>query len=70
MLIFQATPLGQALREVGAQFGMPVAVHDTTVVARAVTAWFEDEPVQDVVATVCRVAGARCAVGDTIAVIR
>jgi transmembrane sensor len=70
LLIFQATPLGDALREVGAAFGTPVVIRDTTLAALKVTAWFDEEPMAEVVGAICQVAGARCVVGDTIEVAR
>jgi transmembrane sensor len=68
LLIFQATPLRDALREVGNHFHLPVVIRDTAAAGTAVTAWFENEPVAEVVATVCQVVGAHCTVADTIAV--
>lgn len=70
LLIFQATPLQQALEEVGAAFDMPVVFRDSALARRSVTAWFEDEPVEEVVATICQVVGARCTVSGTIEVAR
>jgi transmembrane sensor len=70
LLIFQATPLQQALEEVAAAFGMPVVIGDSALARRSVTAWFEDEPVEEVVTTICQVVGARCTVGSTIEVVR
>ena len=70
VLLFQATPLAEVLREVGARFGRPVVVRDSSLAQRTVTAWFEDEPLEVVVNTVCAVVGARCVVGDTVAVMR
>lgn len=70
VLIFQGTPLAEVLREVGRSFGRPFVVRDTALARRTVTAWFEDEPLETVVTTVCQVVGARCVVGDTIEVRR
>ncbi|MEJ2238424.1 MAG: DUF4974 domain-containing protein, partial [Gemmatimonadales bacterium] len=68
VLIFQATPLHRALQEVAARFGIDVVIRDSAVVRRSVTAWFEDEPVVDVVTTICQAVGARCTVGKVIEV--
>ncbi|MGD8698910.1 MAG: FecR domain-containing protein [Gemmatimonadales bacterium] len=70
LLIFQATPLQQALEEVAAAFDMPVVIGDSALARRSVTAWFEDEPVEEVVTTICQVVGARCTVGSRIEVAR
>lgn len=70
VLIFQATPLHRALQEVAARFGIDVVIRDSAVVRRSVTAWFEDEPVEEVVATICQAVGARCTVGSAIEVER
>jgi len=69
-LLFQATPLSEVLREVGAHFGRPVAIGDSALARRTVTAWFENEPLDVVVSTVCLVVGASCVVGDTVEVTR
>jgi len=66
VLIFQATPLSRVLEEVGARFGRPFVVRDSALARRTVTAWFENEPLDQVVNTVCLVVGARCSVGDTL----
>lgn len=70
LLIFQATPLQQALEEVAAAFAMPVVIGDSALARRSVTAWFEDEPVEEVVTTICQAVGARCTVGSRIEVAR
>jgi len=68
VLLFQATPLAEVLREVGGHFDRPFVIRDSALARRTVTAWFEDEPVEAVVNTVCLVVGADCVVGDTIEV--
>ncbi|MCP4251092.1 MAG: hypothetical protein GY778_28985, partial [bacterium] len=70
LLIFQATPLQQALEEVATRFGRRAVIEDSTAAQRTVTAWFEDEPLQEVVTTICQVVGARCTVGSRIEVAR
>jgi transmembrane sensor len=70
VLLFQATPLAEVLREIGGHFGRPFVIRDSLLAGRTVTAWFEDEPVEAVVNTVCLVVGAHCVVGDTIEVRR
>lgn len=70
LLIFQATPLRDALQEVSAAFGTPIIIIDSTLIRRSVTAWFENESLDEVVGTLCQVVGARCTVGSTIEVAR
>jgi transmembrane sensor len=70
VILFQDTPMGDALRELSARFGRPVVLRDSSVARRLVTASFEAEPLDVVVNTVCAVVGARCVVGDTIFVAR
>ncbi|HKJ01554.1 MAG TPA: FecR domain-containing protein [Longimicrobiales bacterium] len=65
MLVYQATPLGQVAREVGRHFGREVRV-DPSLAARRITAWFQDETLDEVVSAVCVVAGARCVLGDSL----
>jgi len=55
-------------REVGGHFHRPFVIGDSALAGRRVTAWFDDEPVEAVVNTVCLVVGADCVVGDTIEV--
>ncbi len=61
LLLFQATPLREVAGEIGRHFGRPVEV-DSTVARRRVTAWFEDESLDEVVSAVCLVAGVKCEV--------
>lgn len=65
LLVFQATPLREVAAEVGRYFGVSVLVTDDALGARRITAWFEDEPLEDVVSALCIVADARCEVGGT-----
>ncbi len=70
LLIFQSTPLTEVMAEVSAQFGVAVIVSDSILADRKVTAWFEGETLQEVVATVCEVVGATCTVGEAVEVTR
>lgn len=65
LLVFQATPLRQVAEEVSRHFGVTVRVSDDEVGARRITAWFDDEPLEDVVSALCIVADARCEMGGT-----
>jgi transmembrane sensor len=64
ILIFEATPLRQVAAEIGRRFHVDVSVSGSDLAARRVTAWFEDEPLEEVVSSVCMVAGVRCVVSD------
>ena len=63
-LAFQATPLGEAAREIERVYGTPVTITDTTLARETITATFTDRPVQEVVNVVCAVLSARCEVKD------
>ncbi len=68
LLIFHATPLAQVVAEVESQFGVPFVIRDSSIAQRSVTAWFEDEPFEEVVSAICQVVGASCVMGDTVEV--
>jgi transmembrane sensor len=70
LLLFQATPFAQVAEEVSTFFDIPFAVDDSVLALRSVTAWFGDEPLEDVVNTVCRVVGAQCTIGEIVEVDR
>jgi transmembrane sensor len=70
LLMFQATPFAQVAEEVSVYFDVPFAVEDSVLAQRSVTAWFGNEPLEDVVSTVCRVVGAQCTIGETVEVDR
>lgn len=70
LLIFQSTPLTEVFAEVSSQFGIAVNVRDSVLANRSVTAWFEDETLEEVVGTVCQVVGATCVIGDAVEVTR
>jgi len=70
LLIFQTTPLAQVMEEVSVHFGVSVNIGDSALARRTVTAWFDDETVEEVVGTICQVVGATCTIGDTVEVAR
>lgn len=70
LLMFQETPFTQVAAEISRHFGIPFSIPDTIATGRSVTAWFGDEPLEEVVSTVCQVVGARCVVGDTVEVVQ
>jgi transmembrane sensor len=63
-LAFQATPLGEAAREIERVYGTPVTIVDTMLARETITATFTDRPVQEVVNVVCSVLNAHCAVKE------
>ena len=63
-LAFQATPLGEAAREIERVYHTPVTIVDTALARETITATFTDRPVQEVVNVVCAVLNARCDVRD------
>lgn len=60
LLLFQSTPLSQVARELQRQFGVPVSVADSAVGSRRVTAWFDQESLDQVLDAVCLVAAVSC----------
>ncbi len=70
LLIFQDTPLGDVVAEVGAFFGVDFSFADSTLARRVVTAWFENEPFEDVVSTICQVVGVRCTLNEGVEISR
>lgn len=62
ILIFQSTPFTDVIAEIERTFGVSIGVSPETATNRTVTAWFEDEALEDVLETVCAVVGADCQV--------
>jgi len=60
ILLFQSTPLPQVLEEVSAHFGVTIRLDDPALTRRTVTAWFEDETLEEVVESVCLLVQADC----------
>jgi transmembrane sensor len=63
-LAFQATPLGDAAREIERVYRTPVTITDTLLVRETITASFTDRPIGEVVSVVCAVLNAHCEVKD------
>ena len=61
LLVYQGTPLDEVASELSRHFGRSFDV-DPSVEHRRVTAWFEDESLEEVVDAVCMVVDARCEV--------
>lgn len=64
LLVFQETPLAAVADEIRRHFGRRVTLADMSLSQRRITAWFDDESLDEVVAAVCLVAGVRCSVDD------
>jgi transmembrane sensor len=65
LLIYQATPLDQVVKEVGAFFDRPIILRNAQLSKMRVTAWFEDQSFEEVLTTICAVVGVDCRFGDT-----
>lgn len=63
-LAFQATPLGEAAREIERVYHTPVTIVDSSLARETITASFTDRPVQEVVNVVCSVLSAHCEIRD------
>jgi len=59
-LVFQATPLRDAAREIERIYGTRVSVTDSVLARQTVQAVFTDRPLQQVVEEVCSLVNARC----------
>jgi transmembrane sensor len=64
LLIYEATPLSQVAGELGQHFGRDVTIVDEALGQLRITAWFEDESLEEVVSVVCLVAGVPCEVSE------
>ena len=65
-LIFQDTPLGLAMQEVGRRYGTDVEVSDPALLDRTLTMWFSSKSLEEVMIVVCGVIDARCSIGDDV----
>jgi transmembrane sensor len=64
LLIYEATPLSLVAEELSRHFGRDVTISDEELGQLRITAWFEDESIEEVVSAVCLVAGAVCEVSE------
>ena len=62
LLLFQGTPLPQVAEEIAAHFSVPVSL-GAEVEGRTLTAWFDDEALEEVVESICLILQAACEVG-------
>lgn len=61
LLVFQATPLSTVADELDRHFGVGVDLR-ADLAERRITAWFDDEPLEEVVSSICLVVGVPCTV--------
>lgn len=64
LLIYEATPLRDVASELSRHFGRVVTIADSSLEEIRITAWFEDESLEEVVRAVCMVARLPCEVDD------
>jgi transmembrane sensor len=65
LLIYESTPLSTVAAELGRHFGQEMTITDVGLGQIRITAWFEDEPMEEVVSAVCMVASVPCQVTET-----
>jgi len=63
-LIFQGTPLSQVAQEVSRQYGRAIEIANSELGNRQVTAWFQDQPFEGVMESLCLVTEALCTQGE------
>lgn len=64
VLVFQNTPLDAVAREVEDRYGVAVELAEPSMAQRTVTAWFGDQPANQVLEAICRAVDARCHVSE------
>jgi transmembrane sensor len=64
LLIYEATPLSLVAEELSRHFGRDVTIVDEALGQLRITAWFQDEPIEEVMSAVCLVAGVPCEVSE------
>jgi transmembrane sensor len=64
-IVFQATPLHDAAREIERAYGVPVAVTDSLLARETITGWYADSSFEEVLIIVCAVLQARCSIDGT-----
>lgn len=66
-IVFQATPLARALREIELRYGVPIRLENDELSDMTVTATFTARPLEEVTFVLCEIVNATCAIdGDTI----
>jgi transmembrane sensor len=69
-LVFDGTPLGDAMRELARTYNLDIRVADSTLARKVVTASFTDEPVDEVLNVITNIVGARYERMGRVVVIR
>jgi transmembrane sensor len=70
VLIFQTTPLNAVAVEIQRQYGVRVRFEDEALSSRTISAVFEHQSLETVVAAICRVADATCVIQDSAVLIK
>lgn len=66
-LAFQATPFGEAAREIGEEYDVRIDIREPAIARRTITAWFADQTLETVLGTLCLAVEARCVIeSDTL----
>ncbi len=68
-LVFQGTPVREALREIETRYGATIRLIDPELANDRISAWFTDRDFPHVMTTICRILDARCEVGSRRAVV-
>jgi transmembrane sensor len=69
-LVFQTAPLTQVAAEIEQHYGVRVAIADSVLARRTVTAWLSDRSLADALEVVCTIADADCTVRDSVVTVR
>jgi len=69
LLIYESTPLSLVAEELSRHFGREVTILDEALSEVRITAWFEDESIEEVVSAVCLMASAPCEVDEAVVTI-
>lgn len=65
LLIFENTPLAAVVEKLEDRFGVRATISDSALAERTITAWFVDQPAEEIVRLLCRVVNAQCDVEGT-----
>jgi ferric-dicitrate binding protein FerR (iron transport regulator) len=60
LLAFQATPLSDVLQEIRRAYQVRITLRDSTLLGETVTAWFQNQGLDEVMKVVCGVLNADC----------
>jgi transmembrane sensor len=59
-LAFESTPMTEVAEEIEHRLGVRLVIEDVAIARQTVTAWFGNEPIEEIVAVLCRLVEARC----------